>query len=215
MKLLLVRHGNTFGPGDTPVWIGAGEDLPLVESGKEQARSLGRMLAPSFKGKRIAVKSANLRRAREAAELLCSASGVEGEIQTDSRLNELDYGPWAGRTTDDLESDPVRAEELLRWNESAVWPPSAPWGSKESAVLEECSQFLHELVEQSVPEAITIAVSSNGRLRCFARIVCEASGAALPKPLKVATGAFCLLQWKGDHWEILHWNRKADEGLMT
>lgn len=44
-KILLARHGNTFGPGDTPVWVGAKEDLPLVESGEAQARALGEALA--------------------------------------------------------------------------------------------------------------------------------------------------------------------------
>ena len=38
VELLLVRHGNTFGPGDAVTWVGAREDLPLVESGEAQAR---------------------------------------------------------------------------------------------------------------------------------------------------------------------------------
>ena len=33
IELLLVRHGNTFAPGDRVVWVGKGQDLPLVESG--------------------------------------------------------------------------------------------------------------------------------------------------------------------------------------
>ena len=43
-KILLARHGNTFGPGDRIVWVGAQEDLPLVEKGEEQARALGNAL---------------------------------------------------------------------------------------------------------------------------------------------------------------------------
>ena len=39
--LIIARHGNTFGPGDTPTRVGARTDLPLVESGKAQAKALG------------------------------------------------------------------------------------------------------------------------------------------------------------------------------
>lgn len=37
----IVRHGNTFGPGEAMRRIGARTDLPLAASGLEQARSLG------------------------------------------------------------------------------------------------------------------------------------------------------------------------------
>lgn len=39
--LIIARHGNTFGPDDTPTRVGARTDLPLVESGIQQARLLG------------------------------------------------------------------------------------------------------------------------------------------------------------------------------
>ena len=38
--LLLGRHGNTFAPTDKVVWVGAHNDLPLVESGLKQAHTL-------------------------------------------------------------------------------------------------------------------------------------------------------------------------------
>ena len=44
IELLLVRHGNTFSPGDRVSWVGRGEDLPLVESGRAQASALGATL---------------------------------------------------------------------------------------------------------------------------------------------------------------------------
>ena len=42
--LIIARHGNTFGPNDTPTRVGAQTDLPLVESGQEQAKKLGTYL---------------------------------------------------------------------------------------------------------------------------------------------------------------------------
>ena len=42
--LIIARHGNTFGPEDTPTRVGARTDVPLVGSGLEQGRALGRWL---------------------------------------------------------------------------------------------------------------------------------------------------------------------------
>jgi probable phosphoglycerate mutase len=38
MQLILSRHGNTFSPQDAVVWVGAKQDLPLVDSGVLQAK---------------------------------------------------------------------------------------------------------------------------------------------------------------------------------
>ncbi len=42
--LLLARHGNTFAPGQKVVWVGARNDLSLVESGLAQAHVLAEAL---------------------------------------------------------------------------------------------------------------------------------------------------------------------------
>ena len=44
MKLYLIRHGNTFAPGDKVTWVGSQNDLPLVESGIQQAQTLSSAL---------------------------------------------------------------------------------------------------------------------------------------------------------------------------
>ena len=41
MKLILARHGNTFGPQDKVTWVGSTNDLPLVEEGLAQAQRFG------------------------------------------------------------------------------------------------------------------------------------------------------------------------------
>jgi len=38
---VIVRHGNTFAPGETPRRIGARTDLPLTPGGEAQAQALG------------------------------------------------------------------------------------------------------------------------------------------------------------------------------
>ena len=45
VSLYLVRHGNTFGAGDTPYYVGSKTDLPLTEEGIAQARKVGEYLS--------------------------------------------------------------------------------------------------------------------------------------------------------------------------
>ena len=47
MHVILARHGNTFDPGEQPVWVGARTDLPLVAKGRDQAAEIGAALRAS------------------------------------------------------------------------------------------------------------------------------------------------------------------------
>ena len=44
-RIFIIRHGNTFESSATACRIGAGTDLPLVESGRAQADRLGHWFA--------------------------------------------------------------------------------------------------------------------------------------------------------------------------
>ena len=100
-RILLARHGNTFGPGDTPVWVGAKEDLPLVESGEAQARALGEALAEAgLTPSRIICGP--LKRTRRAAGVVAELTGYSGSETIDERLKEIDYGSWGGKSNDCL-----------------------------------------------------------------------------------------------------------------
>src|SRR5258706_236449 len=58
IKLLIARHGNTFGPGDIVTRVGT-TDLPLVESGLQQGRNLGTYLQKEFADKIVLVVTSN------------------------------------------------------------------------------------------------------------------------------------------------------------
>ena len=89
-KLWLVRHGETE-------WARLGRhtgrtDIPLTETGREQARILGRRLA----GHTFAlVLTSPLSRAAETAEL----AGFGSRALVDPDLREWDYGALEGRRT--------------------------------------------------------------------------------------------------------------------
>ncbi|MFN8758233.1 MAG: histidine phosphatase family protein [Tagaea sp.] len=95
-KILLVRHGNTFAPGETAVWVGARTDLPLVAKGLEQARTFG----DAVRGAGLDVGPLRAGPLRRTREFVREAFGVAAEI--DDRLTEIDYGKWEGRTTEDV-----------------------------------------------------------------------------------------------------------------
>ena len=42
--LIIARHGNTIEKGETPRRVGARTDLPMVDSGRVQARGIGHWL---------------------------------------------------------------------------------------------------------------------------------------------------------------------------
>ena len=49
IKLIIARHGNTFNKGETPTRVGSRTDIPLVDSGKEQAKLIGEYLVKEGK----------------------------------------------------------------------------------------------------------------------------------------------------------------------
>ena len=121
-ELLLVRHGNTFGPGDRVSWVGRGEDLPLVESGRAQARALGATLRAAGWSPTAAVSGALARQ----TEHLAIATGGAPAPRVDERLDEVDYGAWGGLTTAEIE-ERFGAESVAAWNERSEVPTGAGW----------------------------------------------------------------------------------------
>jgi probable phosphoglycerate mutase len=89
--ILLARHGETDWNRERRVQ--GHSDTPLNETGREQARTLAGALA----GEPLdAVYSSDLARARETAEIVAAAHGLE--VRTDAELRERNFGSWEGLT---------------------------------------------------------------------------------------------------------------------
>ena len=101
MRVILARHGNTFDPGERPVWIGARTDLSLVAKGREQATKIGETLKAANLAPRR-VLAGPLKRTRETARLALLAADASVDVEIDSRLSEIDYGIWEGKSSDDI-----------------------------------------------------------------------------------------------------------------
>ncbi|HRQ61108.1 MAG TPA: histidine phosphatase family protein [Alphaproteobacteria bacterium] len=87
--LIIARHGNTFGPGDTVTYVGGRTDLPLVESGVEQAKALGRYLREHRLIPDV-VYSSNLQRTQETARIAVKESGITNPVFPLDIFNEID-----------------------------------------------------------------------------------------------------------------------------
>ncbi|HEY5388190.1 MAG TPA: histidine phosphatase family protein [Thermoleophilia bacterium] len=106
MTLLLVRHGETDWNRE-PARCQGWAEIGLNESGRDQARDVGRTLAA--RDVELIVTS-HLLRARETAELIREELGGELPLIVDPRLAETHRGEWESRLFLD-----IMAEEPETW----------------------------------------------------------------------------------------------------
>jgi probable phosphoglycerate mutase len=197
--LILARHGNTFGPQDKPVWVGARSDFPLVEKGIAQANALADALANTHTAL-DAMIAGPLKRTQETARIVAERLSLPPEtIITDLRLREIDYGSWEGLSTEDIIAGNGGAE-LSAWNKQSIYPTSPGWRPSEAQIIVDTAAIMADAVRGT-----SLIVTSNGILRFFARVAVNAND--IPER-KVATGHICVMERhdQGD-WHILQWNQ--------
>jgi probable phosphoglycerate mutase len=203
MRVVLVRHGNTFSPGEAAVWVGARTDLALVEKGRRQAEEVANQLGRA--GMTInRIFAGPLRRTAETAAIIARIAGIAPEsVVTDRRLTEIDYGDWEGLTSDDIRQR-FGHSEIDGWEHNNAWPQAANWPATKQEVVARVLAFFEAIGQQSPKHgnAIDMVVSSNGIFRLFA----ESLG--LPTTgSKMATGNISLLTRSADNgWQVERWN---------
>jgi len=120
-EIVIVRHGNTFDPGDVVRRVGARTDLPLSVSGRVQAMKLAAMFAREQAGFTHAC-CGPLARTRETAELILRGQAFPPELEMELFLREIDYGPDENQP----ESEVVRRigeVAIADWESDGVVPP--------------------------------------------------------------------------------------------
>ena len=85
----LVRHGQTA--SSARMAYSGRSDIPLTDTGREQARQAAQQLAGAGVD---AVITSPLIRARDTAQAIAAATGAP--LIVDERLTEVDYGPFEG-----------------------------------------------------------------------------------------------------------------------
>jgi broad specificity phosphatase PhoE len=95
MTFYVLRHGQT--DWNVQLRLQGSTDIPLNETGREQARVAARILASEGITKIIA---SPLSRALETAQIVAAAAGIEPVI--DGRLIERNFGQFEGMTIDEV-----------------------------------------------------------------------------------------------------------------
>lgn len=151
-RLVLLRHGETD-------WNAAGRmqghlDMPMNDTGRQQARTAASMLAERFDASRIV--SSDLSRAHETARAVGEATGLP--VHSDQRLREINVGDWVGLTLQDIVAeDPSVGERLHRGEDvrrSATGETSTELGERIAAAL--------QAVAEDVDDGETVLVVTHG-----------------------------------------------------
>ncbi len=201
--LIIARHGNTFGPGDTPTRVGGRTDLPLVEKGHEQARAIGRYLNKNRLIPDI-VYAAPLKRTLETAQIAIKESGVTNPVYQLDIFKEIDYGPDENKTEDEVIAR-IGAQTIKDWDESAIVPNG--WDVDPDEIIQNWKGFAGHITEHDDNEVILV-VTSNGIARFAPHITGDFEGFARDHKIKISTGALCIFEHDGTRWTVKDWNVK-------
>jgi probable phosphoglycerate mutase len=203
VRLILCRHGNTFGPGDKISWVGSQNDLPLVQQGIIQAQNVGKALSEA---RLSAIYFAPLQRTQQFAEIVAGVSKQEAPLIEDARLTELDYGLWSGLTDPEI-ADKFGETCLRDWTEKSIWPQKCGWPGNELSVGEEVRSFATEVTSTYDEDADVLVVTSNGKLRYFLKLIDgEFERRLKERSFKVATGRVCILHFREQKFQLSLWN---------
>ena len=149
--LLLVRHGETDWNRDGR-WQGH-SDTHLNEVGRDQARRVAGELSDVD-----VVYTSDLARARETAEIIATAQGLD--VHLEPRLRERSFGAWEGLTMPEIEVE--FGEALARW--LAGEGPGAEDAEPFDAFATRVAGFVHEVPERH-PDQTVLLIGHGGSIR--------------------------------------------------
>lgn len=176
-RFFIVRHGNTFGPGEAPRRVGARTDIPLVPSGEEQAQALGAWFAECGISFTRALASP-LKRTRQTAEAILSASPASSPLEFADFLKEIDHGPDENASEAEVIAR-IGKDALTVWDRDASAPDG--WIIDRESRIAAWQGFL-----TGKEEGTFLLVTSNGAAR-FALLAMGLDVAGTP--LRLRTGA--------------------------
>jgi probable phosphoglycerate mutase len=195
----IVRHGNTFDAGEQARRIGARTDLPLVASGLEQARALGRSFAEQGLIFDRAL-AAPLRRTRATIDSILAGQPQTPAVESVDWLTEIDHGPDERQ----IESDVVARighDALVAWDKEARVPDG--W------IVNSDRRIAGWQDLWKTGRGHVLIVTSNGAAR-FALLSDErlrGQASALPS-LKLRTGAYGSIAREQSDLRLIAWDRR-------
>ncbi|MDQ0228996.1 histidine phosphatase family protein [Metabacillus malikii] len=151
LDLYLVRHGVTDW-NQQKRYVGH-TDRPVIESELSLLAPLKQALA-NIEFDKIVVS--DLRRCQETFAYL----QIDGEPNTDSRLREMNFGDWEGKTYYELKDDKVYQNWLNNWEEHTI-----PNGDSGDDFKSRVDSVLQELLAEAKSESNVLLVTHGGVIR--------------------------------------------------
>lgn len=195
-KVVVIRHGNTFKPEEPCRRVGCKTDLPLVQSGIDQAKSLGKFLKTEGLIPHT-ITSAPLKRTLQTAQYLLQAMQLSIPVTMNPLFSEIDYGIDENQLEEKV-VERIGESALNLWNDKGI-PPQG-WNVNPEQIIQNWNLFLNRCATQKQGQT-TFVVTSNG----IARFLIPALQAKV-NDIKLKTGHFALLELDNDRWSIARWN---------
>ncbi len=147
--ICLLRHGEIEKPAHG-LYIGQ-TDLPLSETGREQAQRWASFFTTSFRPDHIV--SSDLLRTTETAHIL--ASRLEVDVHSDPRFREIDLGEWEG-----VSMQHIKKTQFDAWSSRGDHPDTfrPPGGESFNDVAERVFPLFNALSVQSALKNETIVI---------------------------------------------------------
>jgi broad specificity phosphatase PhoE len=194
----LVRHGESVWNAENRLC--GRSDIPLSDAGRRQAKSLAENLKPiSFE----ALYTSPLVRAFETARLIADSVGLEPI--PDSRLVELDYGQWEGRTLADIMQNDAQAFRAWDAKPAQHAPPGGESGLAAQQRIVSFLDFLAGKYEQG--RVLAILHKTVCRLA-----ICHVLGMApdeYRRRLVLNNAALSIIRSRPDGWELITFNHTS------
>jgi broad specificity phosphatase PhoE len=215
LTLYLCRHGNTFQANERAVWVGVRQDMPLVDAGRAQARSLAHHLQ-AVRIKPTAFYCSTLQRTRQYAEIVRHDLGLTAmPLLVREELDEIDYGAWSGLSAADIRQR-FGADMLREWQEEGLIPPNGIFNSTEPELRDRISHLAADLVAAHGAGETVVVIASNGILRYFLKLTADTQAfheAVQSNSLSVKTGHYGIMTHDpaANGFHCVTWNRNPAE----
>ncbi|MDR2027795.1 MAG: histidine phosphatase family protein [Prevotellaceae bacterium] len=217
--LIIVRHGNTFAPGQTPTRVGAKTDIPLVEEIKSRNAAkylLNKNIIPDR------VFAAPLKRTVQTANLIINEMKLNTAVIPDSNFTEIDYGEDENKTEEQVRyrlglkyindnnlPGNISDSEIMEygraviglWNTEAIVP--AGWNVDVESIISSWKNFANSITDNET----ALICTSNGIIRFAPHILDmpDARDFGNKYSLKVATGSVSIFKTVKNVWKCMEW----------
>lgn len=197
MRVVIVRHGNTFDKGESVRRVGLRSDLPLSSSGIVQVEKLAIDLKAKYDHFDSAFAS-ELQRTQQTATAILNHYPNAPQLQISAQLNEVDYGDDDGKPESEVVSR-LGEDAIKAWDAANKVPQG--WLIDPKKIIEGWQTLANQWIEQKYQSVLV--VTSNG----IAKFAMDLLGSNRPADLKakLKTAHYGEIQLIENQWRHISW----------